>query len=269
MDKNKLLDIVRADFGYLWQSKQRGNSIELITPFETSTSKFVSVFITIRANNFIVSDGGWLWKNFYGIHQFSIKDLTAITELRQKEHSIQTVANDSGDKYYFKKCADDKMLSAIIYDIANFIMNTVNIYSSQLSEKGEVEQQDRFGTTATKFITQINNNIKFNQSLDDQKSIKYNAVYNYNSNLVLIMYITGSTPYYFANGLRKAAVNFELSQKSKYSSFISHKLPLVDNEALGYHPDHETELFSYLEEKSECPIITWNERDKLIPILQN
>ena len=57
-------DIV-ATFGNLWSFKKREKSIEIITPFATTNHRFISVFLTIQGNEYIVSDGGWINQGVY------------------------------------------------------------------------------------------------------------------------------------------------------------------------------------------------------------
>ena len=37
---------IKNAFGGLWQTKQRGNSLEIITPYATTNNRFVSVFLS-------------------------------------------------------------------------------------------------------------------------------------------------------------------------------------------------------------------------------
>ena len=50
-------EIIKA-FSSLWKIKQRGDSIEIITPVTTSNDSFVSFFLTRRGDEYVVTDGG-------------------------------------------------------------------------------------------------------------------------------------------------------------------------------------------------------------------
>ena len=52
-------------FGALWKCRPVGDSLEITTPFPTSTSMYVTVFLTKRDDAWIVSDGGWVCNEIY------------------------------------------------------------------------------------------------------------------------------------------------------------------------------------------------------------
>ena len=56
---------VQRDYSALWDIKVRGATLEIITPHSTVSDKFVSVFITQRSNEYIISDGGYLYTGAY------------------------------------------------------------------------------------------------------------------------------------------------------------------------------------------------------------
>src|ERR1035437_7186742 len=64
MFENIYKEIITS-FGSLWNFKERGQSLEIITPFATTSHKFISVFLTERDGTFIVSDGGWIEQGAY------------------------------------------------------------------------------------------------------------------------------------------------------------------------------------------------------------
>ena len=45
---------ITNSFGALWQYKERGNTLEIITPFATTNNRFISVFIKQQGNEFII-----------------------------------------------------------------------------------------------------------------------------------------------------------------------------------------------------------------------
>ena len=62
---NRIFEIVRTAFNSLWKMRMRGDTLEIITPFATTNDKFVSIFVSIRKNGYVVNDGGWLANGFY------------------------------------------------------------------------------------------------------------------------------------------------------------------------------------------------------------
>lgn len=51
---------VARDYAEMWDFKFRGASFEIVTPHSTISDKFVSVFLTQRGQDIIVTDGGYL-----------------------------------------------------------------------------------------------------------------------------------------------------------------------------------------------------------------
>jgi hypothetical protein len=64
---------IKNAFGQLWTFKERGKSLEIITPYTTTTQKFISVFLSYKDDEYIVSDGGWIDNGFYE-NTFNLED---------------------------------------------------------------------------------------------------------------------------------------------------------------------------------------------------
>lgn len=64
--ENIYTDITKA-FGNLWKTKQRGNSLEIITPYATTNNRFISVFLTQQGSDYVITDGGWLKSGIYDV----------------------------------------------------------------------------------------------------------------------------------------------------------------------------------------------------------
>jgi hypothetical protein len=263
MNNAKIFDIIKSDFGLLWKSKTLNNSIEIITPFETKTMKFISVFITKRNDTYIVSDGAWIYLNLYEIeNDFDFKSFNKILSIKQIEYSIESTEDNNKNIFYYKKCKEDRLLSSVVFDLVNFILNSINIYTFQISDTID-EKQDSFRKMANKYLLTIDKDFKFNKKLDDL-DIKFNAQYSVGCNIILIMYISGSNDYSFSSSIYKAGWNFELSSQSKLSQFIKYKIPLVDNSVNSFNDNINKNInFPHLEEKSGHSIVTWENKNKL------
>ena len=62
----KIVINVRSSFDELWSFKLRGtDTVEISTPYSTTTSKFVSIYVSERDGKYIVSDGGLLYSEAY------------------------------------------------------------------------------------------------------------------------------------------------------------------------------------------------------------
>jgi hypothetical protein len=94
---------IKEEFCSLWSFKERGATLEIITPYATTTDKFVSVFLTVRNKELIVSDGGWLSDNSYESSlDFDDDIYVKVFEYYRTFYDVQTVNANTLD-YYFKK----------------------------------------------------------------------------------------------------------------------------------------------------------------------
>ena len=124
----KIYKDVVASFGKLWQYKERGKSLEIITPFATTTQKFISVFLTEKEGDFIVSDGGWLDTNIYENSFDTDEDVYRRIVLHyQVSFNIKEVKNSNDKRVYYKKTTKPVAVASLVYDMANFISSLVSL----------------------------------------------------------------------------------------------------------------------------------------------
>lgn len=271
---NKLLDIhkvIKDDFCALTNYKLRGESIEIITPFSTTNNKFVSVFIKELSGKYIISDAGWVDSNYYGvdINEESVDIIERIFKYYQQNFEISTTADKAGTLHYYKTCLNPKDISSNVYDLANFIVGAVNSLGIRYKDEKDEKERDTFRKDANTFLKlNYNDSVKLQKPLDDFKNIRFNALITRNSNIYLVSYVTGSSSYYFTNDLRKTIVNFEISEKSKYKSYIREKVSIINDEAEGYHPGKLSSMLSLLNEKVSKEPIKWTERERILEIIQ-
>lgn len=261
-----IFNIIKEEFCGLTTYKLRGKTIEIITPFSTLRNKFVSIFIKQSQDKFVVSDGGWIDLNYYGdkMDDSSEDLIDRITSYYILNYDVKTVNDKSGILYYYKSCSINN-IAATAFDLANFIVGVTNALTIQYKDEQEENEKETFRKQANNFLrVNYEENIRLGHSLDDLPNINFNAVVHKNSNLYLISYITGSTPSYFSNSLRRTIVNFEISHKSKYKNVIKEKISLINDEAEGFLPSKESDLIDLLNERSSREFIRWTERDKIL-----
>ena len=92
-------EIIKA-FSSLWKIKQRGDSIEIITPVTTSNDSFVSVFLTRRGDEYVVTDGGWIDAGVYNIDEESNINFNSIVNHFQASYGILSL-HARGLYYYY------------------------------------------------------------------------------------------------------------------------------------------------------------------------
>jgi len=264
MECCEVLELLQKEFNSLWNCRKRGNTIEIITPFTTITQNFVSVFITKRNGAFIVSDGGWIQSHLLEIlGDNTFEEKNKVLGYFMNHHKIQS-HEEGGKNYFFKSNKDGKMLSALSYDMAQFISNTMNaLYSTY-----ELEMQEYEGTK--RFDTQVNETLKSKleiggydyasncRALDDLK-IQFSSCVRPKGKerFTIIMCVSGSSPTYFSNSVARANQNFEVAKRSKYKDYFK-SLSILNDQADGYKS--KSDLGIYLENlKDKSDIMQWSE----------
>ena len=231
-----ILPALKQDFGSLWQCQPRGESIEIITPFSTTTQKFISVFVTQRSEQWIVSDGGWLCEeSYYNNTPLIEADDKVQQAIAYYQASFKVAAHEQPDGriFYFKKCGKSELLSSTVYDVANFVTSTVNALSVPTVEDHVRRRLFRKGANAFMLGT-FRDSVKLPYALEDVKAARFNAAVIDSSRLSLVIYVSGSTANYFSTDFKKAIVNFELARKSKFAPQVKAQVALLDDEASGY-----------------------------------
>ena len=271
---DKLLDIfktIKDDFCSLTTYKLRGESLEIITPFSTLNNKFVSVFIKEIKGKYVISDAGWTDLNYYevNISEESNDIIERIFTYYQQSYGISTTSDKVGTLHYYKTCSNPRDIPANVFDLANFVVGAVNSLGIKYKDEKEEKERETFRTDANTFLkVNYKDNVKLRKSLDDFQNIRFNALITKNSDIFLVSYVTGSNPYYFANDLRKTIVNFEISEKSKYKSFIREKISIINDKAEGYHPVKLNSMLDLLNEKVTKEPIKWSEKEKVLEIIR-
>lgn len=263
---------VTSTFGNLWSFKIRGKSIEIITPFTTTNHRFISVFLTIQGNDYIVTDGGWIEQGIYD-NNFNLDEdcYKKIILHYQNVYNIKETKNGAKTTYFYKKTPNHISVPSIVFDLSTFISTLVSLSFVEYTEREEKETKERFNKKANLYLSQIvdNENIKFNAPIDEHKKIKFSAIVNRNkTELILLNYITGSSDYYFNNSISKTNMMFEMALKTQYSRFIRKKISIVDTEANGYVPLKVNPFLNHLSDNTKSIEVNWHEREKLSKLIE-
>jgi len=267
----EIFKTVKEEFCSLWAYKERGETLEIITPLSTTNSKLVSVFLTKRGDNYIITDGGWIENGEYGLKP----DLEDELYLRIYNHysqyyNIETLVH-RGSKYYYKSINDVSLISSIVYDLAHFMISIVSTSQIQFYDEKEKSERKLFNMEANSFLTSFlhKDKVLFNKELSQEyKNVRFNAIITDGAKLKLIRYVTGSATSYFSNSLTKATVDFEIANNSVFKDVITERVALINDTAAGFV---ENNLFLYikaLEDHTHREVVRWSNRDNLIKILQ-
>lgn len=276
MNIDAILSDIKNSFSGIWRTKQRGKSLEIITPYATTNNRFVSVFLILRDGNYIITDGGWINSGMYDnnpsndescFHKvlFHFQNAYDIKETNSQGKSSDTV------NHYYVKATNQIDIASKIFDLATFIQNIASVSQIAFEDKEEKETKARFVSLANDYIKSIvtPEQIRFNSYLNaEKKEIKFNAMYYRNQNeITLLNYVTGNTVSYFSNSIFKANTLFEMADESIYRKHVSKKIALVDTNATGFVKEKIAHYLIHLQKHTGTETLEWVNRDKLASIL--
>ena len=154
MDTSILNNIVEVH-SRLWNFKQRGETVEIITPCFTTSDSFVSVFLTQRGDEFVVTDGGWISEKYYNdLIDLEDNHFNRLYEYYLTQYNISTI--EAKERlFYYKKTTNWAMIPNLVYEVANFISAIVSSSFIQFESKKEADAIRRFRKHADSFIASM------------------------------------------------------------------------------------------------------------------
>lgn len=272
---HEIYDNIKFCFDQLWSFKYRGaETIEIITPYSTTSNKFVSLFLTKRDDKFIVSDGGLLNSEAYESQvDYDNQYLLKILYHYENHYQIKTTTDKKGYKHYYKTTTSEILVPNLIYDLAQFISMCVSSATVELDDVQEKEEKETFRKNANAFLESIidKGDRKFRASLDKEKyrTVRFSAIIEKRNRLSLISYVTGSNITNYSNSIARTNLNFEIASNSKYAPYIDNKIVLMNDSADGYAPVLLSNQINILRQhtNNEEPL-KWSEKEKLKEILK-
>ena len=166
-DYLKVLENIKSCFDQLWSFKMRGEkTIEIITPYSTTSSKFVSLFLTNLDGKFVISDGGLLNAESYDSKvDYDNQCLLKILYHFENYYQIKTMVDKRGYKQYYKTTEKQILIPNIIYDMGQFISMCVSSATVQFEDQKEKEEKETleefinsqpyYGSCTTEFLEGI------------------------------------------------------------------------------------------------------------------
>jgi hypothetical protein len=262
----KIFEDIKDTFCSLWTTKVHGKTLEIITPFSTTTSKFVSVFLTVQNTQFVVTDGGWIHNGEYESKIDTNDDaLERLIYHYEAYYDILSTERKDGLKYYFKTTNKSELIPNLVLDLTNFISSIASAAQIQFQDEKEIKERENFKSAADNFISSINGEgvLWFNRELSSEYKVRFNAMITLNNKLKLVKYITGSTPDYFIRSISKATTDFEIANASPFNPYIKNKVALINDVASGFN---ESKIFLYiglLEQHIQHQVVRWSNKEEL------
>lgn len=272
-DFEKLYLGVVQSFDKLWSSKMLDdNTIEIITPYSTTTSKFVSLFLTKREDKYIVSDGGLLYSESYETYvDYENQCLLKALYHFESFYDIKMTKDPNDVKHYFKTTTNFKLIPNLVYDLAQFISFCASTASIEFEDESEIRERNSFRKTASTYIgsNYTDYNIKYYGSLDRERyrSVRFGAVIEKNSRLNLVNFITGSTSANFINSIAKSNLNFSIAGDSIFQDYIDSKLVFLNDSADGYNESRLFNQINALQSHLSHNAILWSHKEQILEII--
>ena len=267
---------IKRSFGGLWQTKQRGNSLEIITPYATTNNKFVSVFLSKQGNDYVVSDGGWLNSGIYEVTVNKETCFLKILEHFKNSFEIKQIQSTERIMYYYLKISNPIDIPSKLFDLTLFIQNIVSISEIAFEEKEEKETKEKFVSKANEYLKSFadEEKLKLNAPLyPEKKDIKFNAIYrNTPTSISLVNYVTGNSNAYFTSSVSKANLFFEMvddrlnpdkGQFFKNEVKVKAKVSFIDTHENESVSKKRLPFLHHLESHTGSALVYWNEKEKL------
>lgn len=256
-----LFQTVKTDFSNLMDFRLRGNTLEIMTNVSTITNRFVSVFVSQQDDYYVVSDGGWLAKDYYeNAVAYEDEIIVQKLELQYRHHfNIQTTLHEGQIRYYYKTTNHAELVSALVYDVSNYIAAVVNSQAITYNEGREQSQRQRFSQDVNHFLREkYSTYLTFNDSLAKEypelSAIKFNAIIRHPTGIHLIMYVSGYSRQNFNKDASEACTHFQMADRYNKGEEFS-KIAIINTHANGYLPAPANSYLKLLQDQTHNQLI--------------
>lgn len=268
---NSIINDIIASYNSLWKIKMHGNTVEIITPVATTNNIFVSVFLTRRGEDFIVTDGGWIDSGVYEC-KTGIEDpyYQKLFLYYMDDYEIQYIEAKSYI-YYYKKISNPKLVPNLVYDLSSFINAVVSASFISFEEKKEREHTYRFRRNATNYIKTLveDKHLKTNCSIHEGLGlIKFSAVVFRKNRMTLVNYVTGSNESYFVMSLGRSNLNYDMVEKHSINNLVERKITLMDDTTKIINSPRIVPYLGVVSSKEGRISLKWGEKEHLKELVE-
>lgn len=264
---DRLFNSIIQSYNSLWHFKVLGESLEIVTPMVTTNDNFISVFVTKRGEEFVVTDGGWISAGYYDC------DLNILGAAYNKlfqyylENYYIQQTEGHGRTIYYKKVRDENMVVNCVFELSNFISAVVSGTNIQFVAD---KKEQRFRKTVRDYLqTEFEEGtFKYKQKLIPNSTIEYGAISNFSGHLQLLNIVTGSNISYYRDSLCRSNFYFEVAQRYADRLRINKTIALLDDTMPSvYNSFPVRELISLSKEKGNSTLLPWSEKQGLAKLL--
>lgn len=261
-----LFNNIRESFDALWNCRMRGESLEVITPFSTSSDMYVSVFITRRDDFYVITDGGWLDRGVYKQPQINSAIFEQISEFFCNDFCISRTYSNDGTMYIYKSTKDLQFIPNLVFDVANYISLMVN---NSIAQYRTEPKSERFRTQARDLIKShiTSDKLRFNTYLTQQsKSAHFGAIVTSTTGHVsLVNFISGSNFENIKGSFATSNLNYDLLDRTSAKNLVKDRVVLFDDRRFQFQ-----DLNPYVEmtrSKGQYPMMWTQDQENLINLL--
>lgn len=262
-----IFEAIKETYNSLWHVKVLGDSLEIITPMVTTSDAFVSVFVTKRGDDYVVTDGGWISAGYYGCDMDN--QGKAYQKLFQyfidNYNILQTIGH--GRTMYYKKVRDKVLVVNAVFELSHFISSVVSGANIQFQAD---KREKQFRGTVRGYLTQEfeEGTFRFNQKLSNNSSIDFAAMSNYGGNLQLLNIVTGCTAGYYRDSLGRSNMYFDYARSVADRLKINRMIAILDDTSpLVYNSPSVKEFIALSQGRPDNQLLPWSMRARLNEML--
>ena len=262
-----LFNSIIESYNSLWHVKELGESLEIVTPMVTTNENFVSVFVTKRGEDYVVTDGGWISAGYYDCDLDTLG--SAYNKLFQyylENYQIQQTEGH-GRTLYYKKVRDSFLVVNCVFELSNFISAVVSGTNIQFVAD---KKEQRFRKKVREYLsTEFEEGaFKFKHKLLSDSSIEYGAISCFSGHLQLLNIVTGSNIGYYRDSLCRSNFYFEAAKRYYERFKINRTVALLDDSTPSvYNSLPVRELIDLTKERGGCTLLPWSEKSLLPKLL--
>jgi hypothetical protein len=262
---------IQKDFNSLWKCKQRGNTVEISTPYLLPDSTLLSLFITERNKKTIVHDGGSISQIVSENCPFPDDEIKASLDGFSSKYGIKQCVDADKQKVFFKDCEKKSLISSIAFDLASFATTVTNVLVAASYDEPDIEPDERFQRNADSFIkASLPTGLTFKprHEIQEVPGVKFSGVIKRSNRIWIVSYVTGSNLPYFLRSVAVTKMNFEHVWKlGRISNHIGRTIPLLNTDADGYKPAKLKWQIEMLKSSSKDDLVKWENRASIAGLL--
>ncbi|MGM9507576.1 hypothetical protein ACS5NO_07610 [Larkinella sp. GY13] len=257
-----IFETIKSDICNLVEYRARGETIEIITQFTTLNNCVVSVFLSVKEDKIIVSDGGWLHRDKYN-DQGLVDELSIVTRINTQlieYYKIKQTQSKQNINYFYKTTNKKELVSSLVLELSQFIVASVNSRILSYSKEEDVNDSKKaFHDQVNGYIKSLFRDVETNEyiKVNEQYRVKFDCIFRIKVRPFLLMYISGSNNSVFNKDISQAVVNFNVVNRNAVADEYFTKIAILNTQAPGYNKAKSDFYLAELREAADMPLIDY------------